>query len=54
MLMLLSECFKFCTHTVCLRWKTKDPLAKIELSDQGLQTEPVKVLWCQGVTYRYV
>ncbi|XP_026198343.1 uncharacterized protein C5orf34 homolog isoform X2 [Anabas testudineus] len=34
------------------RWKTKDPLAKIELSDQGLQTEPVKVLWCQGVTYR--
>ncbi|KAK2902350.1 uncharacterized protein C5orf34 homolog [Channa argus] len=34
------------------RWKVKDPLAKQELSDQDLPTEPVKVMWCQGVTYR--
>ncbi|XP_040011558.1 uncharacterized protein C5orf34 homolog [Xiphias gladius] len=34
------------------RWKIKDPLAKKELSDQDLPTELVKVMWCQGVTYR--
>ncbi|XP_008300257.1 uncharacterized protein C5orf34 homolog [Stegastes partitus] len=32
------------------RWKVKDPLAKEEHSD--LPTEPVKIIWCQGVTYR--
>ncbi|XP_040928440.1 uncharacterized protein C5orf34 homolog isoform X2 [Betta splendens] len=34
------------------RWKVKDPLALPEPSDQDLPTEPVKVMWCQGVTYR--
>ncbi|KAI3371886.1 hypothetical protein L3Q82_006762 [Scortum barcoo] len=34
------------------RWKIKDPLAKKEHSDLDLPTELVKVLWCQGVTYR--
>ncbi|XP_039874922.1 uncharacterized protein C5orf34 homolog isoform X1 [Simochromis diagramma] len=32
------------------RWKVKDPLAKEEHTD--LPTEMVKVVWCQGVTYR--
>uniref|UniRef100_A0A3P8SVB5 Uncharacterized protein n=1 Tax=Amphiprion percula TaxID=161767 RepID=A0A3P8SVB5_AMPPE len=32
------------------RWKVKDPLAKEEHLD--LPTEPVKIMWCQGVTYR--
>ncbi|XP_068460807.1 uncharacterized protein C5orf34 homolog isoform X2 [Clinocottus analis] len=34
------------------RWKFKEPLAKNEHSDQDLPTELVKVMWCQGVTYR--
>uniref|UniRef100_G3PDJ0 DUF4524 domain-containing protein n=1 Tax=Gasterosteus aculeatus aculeatus TaxID=481459 RepID=G3PDJ0_GASAC len=34
------------------RWKVKEPLAKTEHSDQDLRTELVKVMWCQGVTYR--
>ncbi|XP_044053108.1 uncharacterized protein C5orf34 homolog [Siniperca chuatsi] len=34
------------------RWKVKDPLAKKQHSDQDLPTELVKVMWCQGVTYR--
>ncbi|XP_059193612.1 uncharacterized protein C5orf34 homolog [Centropristis striata] len=34
------------------RWKVKDPLAKEEHSDQDLPTELVKVMWCQGVSYR--
>ncbi|XP_047448103.1 uncharacterized protein C5orf34 homolog [Mugil cephalus] len=32
------------------RWRVKDPLGKEEHSD--LPTELVKILWCQGVTYR--
>ncbi|CAI5650889.1 unnamed protein product [Oreochromis niloticus] len=32
------------------RWKVKDPLAKEEHTD--LPIEMVKVVWCQGVTYR--
>ncbi|KAK2837541.1 hypothetical protein Q5P01_014753 [Channa striata] len=34
------------------RWQFKDPLAKQEISEQDLPAEPVKVMWCQGVTYR--
>ncbi|XP_041793663.1 uncharacterized protein C5orf34 homolog isoform X3 [Chelmon rostratus] len=34
------------------RWKVKDPLDKKQHSDQDLPTELVKVMWCQGVTYR--
>ncbi|KAL7391717.1 hypothetical protein ABVT39_013587 [Epinephelus coioides] len=34
------------------RWKVKDPLSKREHSEQDLPTELVKVMWCQGVTYR--
>ncbi|XP_038560606.1 uncharacterized protein C5orf34 homolog [Micropterus salmoides] len=34
------------------RWKVKDPLSKKQYLDQDLQTELVKVMWCQGVTYR--
>lgn len=51
-----------CLHSVIniafftnvLRWKVKDPLAKEEHLDQDLSTELVKVMWCHGVTYRYV
>uniref|UniRef100_A0A096M9U8 Uncharacterized protein n=1 Tax=Poecilia formosa TaxID=48698 RepID=A0A096M9U8_POEFO len=32
------------------RWKIKDSLVEEEMSD--LSTELVKILWCQGVTYR--
>lgn len=49
-----------CLHSVInigfftnvLRWK--DPLAKNGHLDQDLSTELVKVMWCHGVTYRYV
>ncbi|XP_070689279.1 uncharacterized protein C5orf34 homolog [Pempheris klunzingeri] len=34
------------------RWKVKDPLATKEHADEDLPTEPIKVIWCQGVTYR--
>ncbi|CAK6950302.1 uncharacterized protein C5orf34 homolog [Scomber scombrus] len=34
------------------RWKIKDPLATNEQSDQNFATDPVKVMWCQGVIYR--
>ncbi|KAM7391597.1 hypothetical protein PAMP_022276 [Pampus punctatissimus] len=34
------------------RWKVKDPVAKEEQSDQDFATDLVKVMWCQGVTYR--
>ncbi|KAM8887327.1 uncharacterized protein C5orf34 homolog [Spinachia spinachia] len=34
------------------RWKVKEPLANTEHSDQDPSTELVKVMWCQGVTYR--
>ncbi|KAM8760243.1 uncharacterized protein C5orf34 homolog isoform 1-T2 [Acanthopagrus schlegelii] len=34
------------------RWKVKYPLAQTEHSDQDLPTELVKVMWCNGVTYR--
>ncbi|XP_029295912.1 uncharacterized protein C5orf34 homolog [Cottoperca gobio] len=34
------------------RWKVKDALGKKEHSEQDLPAELVKVMWCQGVTYR--
>ncbi|XP_054467480.1 uncharacterized protein C5orf34 homolog [Anoplopoma fimbria] len=34
------------------RWKVNEPLDKKEHSGQDLPTELVKVMWCQGVTYR--
>lgn len=51
-----------CLHSVInigfftnvLRWKVKDPPAKNGHLDQDLSTELVKVMWCHGVTYRYV
>ncbi|KAM9391504.1 uncharacterized protein C5orf34 homolog [Pholidichthys leucotaenia] len=39
-----------CTSPHWHRWTAKDPLAKDEHAD--LPTEPLKVMWCQGVTYR--
>ncbi|XP_074526859.1 uncharacterized protein C5orf34 homolog isoform X1 [Halichoeres trimaculatus] len=34
------------------RWKVKDPLVKDDHVEQDLPTELIKVMWCQGVTYR--
>ncbi|XP_034025754.1 uncharacterized protein C5orf34 homolog isoform X2 [Thalassophryne amazonica] len=34
------------------RWKFKDPLCNQENSDQEIPVEPIKVMWCEGVTYR--
>lgn len=36
---------------VLFRWKFKDPLAKEEESD--LPAGLVKIVWCQGVIYRW-
>lgn len=36
------------------RWKITDALAKEEHLHQDLLTELVKVMWCHGVTYRWV
>uniref|UniRef100_A0A3B3UKA9 Uncharacterized protein n=1 Tax=Poecilia latipinna TaxID=48699 RepID=A0A3B3UKA9_9TELE len=47
-LILLNS--KFSTIFMLFRWKIKDSLVEEEMSD--LSTELVKILWCQGVTYR--
>lgn len=38
----------------CLRWRVKDCLVQKQHLDQKLSTELVKVMWCNGITYRYV
>lgn len=37
-----------------LRWKVEDGLVEKEHPDQDLPTELLKVMRCQGVTYRLV
>lgn len=41
----------FLKQLVLFRWKFKDPLAKEEESD--FPTGLVKIVWCQGVIYRW-
>lgn len=44
-----------CRILTCgLRWRVKDCLVQKLHLDQDLSTELVKVMWCNGITYRYV